>query len=117
MFSNSPVKVSSLIGTDIYNLEGESLGSIKEVVVDPSTGRIAYVVVSFGGFLGLGEKLFAIPFAAFERDELKGNYILNIAKDKLIAAPGFDSKNWPSMSDEKWNRDMYSYYGHSPYWE
>ena len=116
-FPYSPVKVSSIIGTNVVNPEGESLGSIKEVVIDPFIGRIAYVVVSFGGFLGMGEKLFAIPFSAFEYCETDNEYILDISKELLTEAPGFDAGCWPSMSDEKWNRDMYMYYGRLPYWE
>ena len=116
-FSNSPVKASSIIGTSVVNPKRESLGDIKEVVIDPSTGKIAYAVVSFGGFLGMGEKLFAVPFSAFKYDMEKNEYILDVSKDRLKAAPGFDSDHWPAMSDEQWNRDVYKYYERAPYWE
>jgi len=116
-FSNSPVKVSSMIGTNVVNAKGESLGDIKEVVIDPRSGKAAYAVVAFGGFLSMGEKLFAIPFSAFEYNASKNEYVLNISKERLKAAPGFDSDHWPSMADEKWNRDVYKYYERSPYWE
>lgn len=116
-FSNSPVKASSIIGTNVVNPKGESLGSIKEVVIDPRTGKVAYAVVSFGGFLGMGEKLFAIPFTSFEYDVEENEYVLEVSKERLKAAPGFDSDNWPSMAEEKWNRDIYKYYERSPYWE
>lgn len=117
VFSNSPVKASSIIGTDVVNPAGENLGDIKEVVIDPGTGRVAYAVVSFGGFLGMGEKLFAIPFSALEYDATDNEYVLDISQDRLKAAPGFDADQWPTMSDEKWNRDVYKYYERSPYWE
>ena len=117
MFSNSPVKASSIMGTNVCNPKGDSLGDIKEVVIDPHTGKVAYAVVSFGGFLGMGEKLFAIPFSALEYNETKNEYVLDVSKEKLEAAPGFDPDNWPAMSDEKWNRDVYKYYERSPYWE
>lgn len=117
MFSSSPIKASSIIGTSVFNPEGDSLGDIKEVVIDPSTGRVAYVVVSFGGFLSMGEKLFAIPFSAFRYNVTNNEYVLNVSKERLEEAPGFDSGQWPSMSDEKWNRDIYNFYGRSPYWE
>ena len=116
-FSSSPVKASSIIGTDVVNPKGENLGDIKEVVIDPSSGKMAYAVVAFGGFLGMGEKLFAIPFSSFKYDAPRNDYILDIDKARLEAAPGFDADHWPSMSDEKWNRDVYKYYGRSPYWE
>ncbi|HEX7553447.1 MAG TPA: PRC-barrel domain-containing protein [Geothrix sp.] len=117
MFSNSPVKASSIIGTKVVNPKAESLGDIKEIVIDPSTGRVAYVVVSFGGFLSMGEKLFAIPFSSFEYNLANNEYVLHVPKERLENAPGFDPEHWPSMSDEKWNRDIYKYYGRSPYWE
>jgi sporulation protein YlmC with PRC-barrel domain len=116
-FSNSPIKASSIIGTDVVNPNGDNLGDVKEVVIDPRTGRVAYAVVSFGGFLSMGEKLFAIPFSALEYHVADNNYVLNVSKEKLEAAPGFDPDNWPAMSNEQWNRDVYKYYERSPYWE
>ncbi|WP_446811366.1 PRC-barrel domain-containing protein [Methylomonas sp. 2BW1-5-20] len=116
-FANSPVKASNIIGTPIANPKGESLGDIKEVVIDPNSGRVAYAVVSFGGFLSMGEKLFAIPFSAFEYNLSKNQYILDVSKERLEKAPGFDADHWPSMEDEQWNRDVYDYYDRSPYWE
>ncbi len=116
-FSNSPVKVSSIIGTDVISPNGDDLGDVKEVVIDPRTGKIAYAVVSFGGFLTLGEKLFAIPFSSLAYDVPKGKYILDISKARLEAAPGFDADHWPSMADEQWHRNVYKYYERPPYWE
>lgn len=116
-FSNSPVKASSIIGTDVVSPTGDSLGDVKEIVIDPRTGRVAYAVVSFGGFLGMGEKLFAIPFSSFEYDVEENEYVLDISKERLQAAPGFDADHWPSMNEEKWNRDVYKYYERAPYWE
>jgi sporulation protein YlmC with PRC-barrel domain len=116
-FSNTPVKASSMIGTDVVNATRENLGDIKEIVIDPRTGRVAYAVVSFGGFLSMGEKLFAIPFSAFSYNASENEYVLDVAKERLKAAPGFDADHWPAMSDEKWNRDLSSYYDRAPYWE
>lgn len=116
-FSNSPMKASSIIGTNVVNPKHENLGDIKEMVIDPQTGKVAYAVVSFGGFLGMGEKLFAIPFSAFAYNPSEKEYVLDASKERLKAAPGFDSDHWPSMSDEKWNRDLSSYYDRAPYWE
>jgi sporulation protein YlmC with PRC-barrel domain len=117
VFSNSPVKASNMIGTDVVDPQGKNLGDVKEVVIDPRTGKVAYAVVSFGGFLGMGEKLFAIPFSSFKYNVEKNEYVLDISKERLKAAPGFDADHWPSMSEEKWNRDVYKYYERSPYWE
>jgi sporulation protein YlmC with PRC-barrel domain len=116
-FSNAPIKASAIIGTKVVNNQHESLGDVKEMVIDPRTGKVAYAVVSFGGFLGMGEKLFAIPFTAFAYKPTENEYVLDVAKERLKAAPGFDSDHWPAMSDEKWNRDLSSYYDRAPYWE
>jgi len=117
VFSSSPVKASSIIGTDVVNPKGDNLGDIKEVVIDPRTGKVAYAVVSFGGFLGMGTKLFAIPFSAFAYDVEKNEYVLDVSKERLEKAPGFDPDHWPKMSEEKWNREVYKYYERAPYWE
>ena len=122
VFSDSPIKASTIIGTQVVDPKGNSLGDIKEIVIDPRTGRIAYAVVSFGGFLSLGEKLFAIPFSAFEykvtkSDLVASEYVLNISRERLQAAPGFDADHWPLMRDEKWHRDLHTYYDRLPYWE
>ncbi|GAB3253361.1 PRC-barrel domain-containing protein [Chitinimonas naiadis] len=116
-FSNSPVKASSVIGTDVVNLQDDKLGDIKEIVIDPHGGKVAYAVVSFGGFLGMGEKLFAVPFSALKYDVSKNEYLLDASKERLESAPGFDDDKWPSMADEKWNRDVYRHYDRPPYWE
>jgi hypothetical protein len=115
-FSNSPVKASSVIGTSVVDLKDESLGDIKEIVIDPSSGRVAYAVVAFGGFLGMGEKLFAIPFSSFKYNVNTNKYVLDVPRDRLKAAPGFDSDHWPSMTEEKWNRDVHAYYERAPFW-
>jgi len=122
VFSDSPIKASTIIGTNVVDLKGNTLGDIKEIVIDPRTGKVAYAVVSFGGFLGLGEKLFAIPFSAFEykvtrSDLVASEYILNISRERLQAAPGFDADHWPLMRDEKWHRELHRYYDRLPYWE
>jgi uncharacterized protein YrrD len=111
------VKVSNIIGTDVVNPQGESLGDIKDVVIDPRTGRVAYAVVAFGGFLNLGEKLFAIPFSSFDYRAAVDKYSLDISKERLQDAPGFDPDHWPALADEAWNREMYRYYDRTPYWE
>jgi sporulation protein YlmC with PRC-barrel domain len=111
-------RASKLIGTDVENGQGEDLGKIEDVVLDPQDGRVAYAVLSFGGFLGLGEKYFAVPWSALtakagEDDTL----ILNVDKEKLQNAPGFNKSNWPNMADRTWGKEIHSYYGVPPYWE
>lgn len=116
-FSSLPQKASNIIGTDVVNAKGDNLGEIKEVVIDPASGRVAYAVVAFGGFLSMGEKLFAIPFSTFKYDVENNKYLLNVTKERLEKAPGFDADAWPLMTDETWNREVYKYYERTPYWE
>lgn len=116
-FTASPVKVSNIIGTSIINSEGKDLGNVKEIVIDRATGKVAYVAVAFGGFLSIGEKLFAIPFSAFSYDNAQEKYVLDIPKEKLEAAEGFDSDKWPVMSEEKWHRNLHQHYNSKNYWE
>lgn len=117
LFNHPPLKASSIIGTHVANTDGESLGEIKDVVIDSATGRVAYCVVSFGGFLGMGEKLFAIPFDAFDYDLNQHQYVLEAPKGRFKAARGFDADHWPSLADDKWNRGVNKYYRLSPDWE
>ena len=108
---------ATLTGNDVVNAAGEDLGEIEHIMLDVPRGRIAYAVLSFGGFLGMGEKLFAIPWNALKLDVTNKCFILNASVEQLQNAPGFDKGQWPSMADQKWARDIHSYYSSPPYWE
>ena len=82
----------------------------------PSTAN-AYAVLSFGGFLGMGDKLFAIPWRALQIDPPNHRFILDVDKETLESAPGFDKDHWPSMADEQWAREIHTYYKANPYWD
>ncbi|UUJ40823.1 PRC-barrel domain-containing protein [Pseudomonas extremaustralis] len=101
----------TLIGNDVYNTQNEDLGDIKEIMLDTASGKVAYAVLSFGGFLGMGEKLFAVPWAALRLDTVNKRFVLDAGKDRLKNAPGFDKDNWPNMSDPTWGRGVHDYYG------
>src|SRR3954470_3776235 len=107
----------TLIGDNVVNAAGESLGEIKAIMLDVSSGRVAYAVLSFGGFMGMGNKLFAIPWSALTLDAGEKRFILNVSKDLLDNAPGFDKDHWPSMADTTWATQLHSYYGVTPYWD
>ena len=111
------VSASKIIGEAVVNRQDENLGKIHELVIDAKDGRMAYAVLSFGGFMGLGNKLFALPWTAFEFASHENKLVLNIDKDKLKAAPGFeqDSK-WPDFADRNWGSGIHTYYGYTPYW-
>jgi len=107
----------TLTGDDVVNRQGEKLGRVEEIMLDVPTGRIAYAVLSSGGFLGIGDKLFAIPWGALTLDPENRCFVLDIAKERLEQAPGFDQERWPSMADERWAREVHLHYRTRPYWE
>jgi sporulation protein YlmC with PRC-barrel domain len=108
---------STLEGDDIVNRQGDKLGELEEIMLDVTSGRIAYAVLSTGGFLGLGDKLFAIPWSALTMDPENKCFILDVDKERLKQAPGFDKDHWPTMADQTWARQIHSYYRAQPYWE
>ena len=105
---------NTLLGNDVYNKDGEDLGDIKELMIDMASGRVAYAVLSFGGLLGMGDKLFAVPWAALTLDTAKKRFTVSVLKDALKDAPGFDKDHWPSMSDQTWASGVHKFYG-TPY--
>ena len=112
------LSATTLIGDDVKNRAGEDLGELKEIMLDIHSGQIAYAVLSFGGFLGLGDKLFAISWQAFTLDTEDHALILNVDRDRLDDAPGFDEDEWPETmeDDDTWLVEVYDYYGYGPYW-
>jgi sporulation protein YlmC with PRC-barrel domain len=96
-------RASKIIGTAVKDTYGDNLGDIKELVLNPESGQVVYAVVSYGGALGLGDKLFAVPWKALHWAADKENYVLNIDKGTLKKAPGFDKAHWPD-SASKWDQ-------------
>ncbi len=104
----------TLLGNDVYNLQDESLGDIKEFMIDMATGKIAYAVLSFGGILGMGDKLFAVPWGALKLDTENERFTLDASESMLKEAPGFDKDSWPSMADSTWGTQIHRFY-RTPY--
>ncbi len=117
--SGSNLRVSQLMGVNLQNAQGESVGEINDLVLDSKTGKVQYAAVTYGGFLGMGDKLFAVPFEAFsvQRDPDDPNdadefvVVLNVSQKQLDGAVGFDHDHWPNMADQKWARDLDTRYG------
>jgi sporulation protein YlmC with PRC-barrel domain len=103
----------TLLGNDVYNNDGVDLGDIKEFMIDMASGKVAYAVLSFGGILGMGDKLFAVPWSALTLDTVNKRFSLNVAEEALKNAPGFDKDSWPSMSDSTWAGGVHKFYGTS----
>ncbi|MGY3885918.1 PRC-barrel domain-containing protein [Aeromonas aquatica] len=104
------LSASTLNGDDVYDPRGEKLGSIKELMLDIENGKVCYAVLSFGGFLSLGEKLFAVPWSALKVDTENKRFIMDTTEERMKNAPGFDRDNWPNMADTSWEKSIYSYY-------
>jgi hypothetical protein len=101
----------TLIGEDVYNAHDEKLGDIKEFMLNMQTGEVEYAVLSFGGVFTIGEKLFAVPFDSLRLDTTNKRFVLDVEKEMLENAPGFDKDNWPDMADETWASQIHSFYG------
>ena len=108
---------STLAGNDVVNSQGQDLGKIKEIMVDVTGGWIAYAVLSSGGLLGIGDKLFAIPWGALLLDVERKCFILDVDAERLKQAPGFDKEHWPSMADPTWATEVHAFYGQRTYWQ
>ncbi len=109
---NRPLKyltASSIIGDKVENLQGEHVGKIKDIMIDLTTGGIDYVVLEVGGFLGINEKLFAIPFLALKPHPHNNDFLLDVKKDFLVKAPGFDKNHWPDTNSHY--LDVHRYWG------
>lgn len=111
------LSASTITGDNVRNLDGDNLGHIEELVIDIDSGRVNYAVLSSGGFLGVGDKLFAIPWDLLTVDTDNKEVVLDLSKETLESAPGFDKDSWPDIHDRSWVGDVYRYYGREPYWE
>ena len=117
--SGANIRASKLIGMRIENSAGENVGQINDLVVDARSGRVSYLAVTYGGFLGIGNKMFAVPFAAFK---VKPNpdkrstavLVLDVTQKQLEGSVGFDEEHWPDFSDQKQQLEMYRRYGVDP---
>ncbi|HSZ24587.1 MAG TPA: PRC-barrel domain-containing protein [Cytophagaceae bacterium] len=98
---NLPARVltaTSIIGDKVENKKGEIIGKIKDIMLNIQEGNIEYIVIEFGGFLGFGEKLFAVPFSALKLNHKKEDFILDVEKEFLEKAPGFNKEHWPETN-------------------
>lgn len=105
-------RIDKIIGSAVINLEGERIGTIDDLVIDIDTGDIMYAVLEFGGFMGLGEKLLAVPWHSLTTVPAEGIFIIDQSKAKLEKAPGFDKNNWPDVGDRSWGDGIYEFYRH-----
>jgi hypothetical protein len=100
-------------GASVVNTKGETLGSVDDVVVDLESGKVGYAALSVGGVLGIGDKLFAVPFEEFKITHDTNNnisFVLDVSKERLENAPGFDKAHWPDFASPQWKSQIDNYY-------
>jgi sporulation protein YlmC with PRC-barrel domain len=110
------IAAGTLRGERVRNFAGQDLGRVDELVLDLDSGRISYVIVSLGGFLGIGDKLFAVPWELFSLQPGEPRLFLDIDKQMLEDAPSFEKSKWPDMADAGWAAAIHSHYAQKPYW-
>ncbi len=104
----------TIIGDKVVNQANEHIGKIEELMISVTDGKVAYAVLSFGGFLNFGDKFFAIPWTTLTVDQEKKRIVLNVDKERLQNAPGFDKNHWPDLSDEKYTTAVNVYFKYTP---
>ncbi len=109
-------QASDIVGKGVQNPEGQYLGVVRDLMIDPQGGGVAFAILSHGGVLGIPTKFVAAPFSAFTFNSGKGVYVLDMSREKLDLAPGFDRGQWPQHTDRAWETDVYRYYGETPAW-
>lgn len=104
------LSASTITGNEVYNLQDQKLGKIQDLMLDTAEGKIRYAVLASGGFLGMGDSLFAIPWKALKLDMEHERFMLDLDAERLKNAPGFDKDQWPNMADPSWASKVDSYY-------
>jgi hypothetical protein len=104
-------------GTAVYDRAGEKLGSINSVMIDKISGKVAYAVMSFGGFLGMGDRYHPLPWHVLTYDTGQGGYVIDLDPSALEGAPTYETTDTPNWSDRRWGQQVHDYYGTRPYWE
>lgn len=112
--TNHMLSATTITGTKVKNRRNEDIGKIQDLMINLEEGNIEYAVLSFGGFLGIGDKYFAVPMQALQFTRKDDDHIItmNVTKEKLENAPGFDKDNWPKEARTEFIDKMYKYYGY-----
>lgn len=111
------IAANQVQGTSVYNTALEKLGSVEDVMIDKTSGRIAYAVLSFGGFLGIGDRYYPLPWEKLSYNTEVGGYVVDIDRDTLEGAPSYTDEATAGWNNESWGREVYSYYGVHPFWD
>ena len=114
--NTSVISASKVTGTNVYNTGGERLGEINDIMLDKRSGKIAYAVMSFGGFLGIGEQYHPLPWATLKYDTRRGGYVVGLTIDQLQGAPTYPANELPKWGDRAYETRLHDYYKAVPYW-
>ena len=107
---------SKVSGTQVYNPSGENIGSIYDIMIDKRSGAVAYAVMSFGGFLGVGEDHHPLPWSKLNYSTALGGYVVDVSPEKLKASPAYSNGSNPAWGDREYEKRLHDYYGAGPYW-
>ncbi len=107
----SLIAASKVNGTKVYNRQSESIGAIYDVMIDKASGRVAFAIMSFGGFLGLGENYHPLPWSLLRYDPREGGYVVDLSRDRLEGGPSYAVNSPPNWSDAAYGREIDTYYG------
>lgn len=110
------ISADKVQGTVVYNSSGEKLGTVENVMIDKQTGKVAYAVMSFGGFLGMGEKYHPLPWSTLQYDTSLDGYSVPMSKEVLEKAPTYGAGETVDMEDRRWGERVHRYYNVDPYW-
>jgi sporulation protein YlmC with PRC-barrel domain len=113
--SGTLIAAEKVNGKDVYNRAGEKLGSVEDIMIDKVSGKAIYAIMSFGGFLGIGEKYHPLPWSSLTYDTAKEGYVVNLDKEMLKKAPTYDTDDFSWTPD--YGRRVDQYYGARSYWD
>ena len=112
----SAIRAKKVIGTDVKDATGHSIGKVEDIVLDKLSSNIMFAIVGFGGFLGIGEKYHPVPWSTLDYDESEGGYIVNLSKDELKAAPAYSMDELIQGDGTQFRERVYDYYNVPRYW-
>ena len=114
--TGSLISAGKVNGSAVYDTSGENIGKIYDIMLDKMSGKVAYAIMSFGGFLGMGDSYYPLPWPVLHYDTGLGGYVVNVSKDKLEDAPNYPVGSDPTWGDRTYDEKIYGYYGEPPYW-
>jgi hypothetical protein len=114
--TNSLIASDKVQGTNVYNTAGDNLGSIHDLMIDKLSGKVAYAILSFGGFLGIGNDYHPLPWSVLKYDTNMGGYVVHLDKSKLERSPSYHVGDEPAWGNREYETQLHDYYGVGPYW-